>query len=98
VINNILERVKPQIPICVRRDYTVQLDAAIHPVAVLKAPVTANIPLLRKVARPILQESLPCLLKIKKEDAYLVFFVRVCDFDIFILFESLLMAIRFLFF
>jgi len=51
-----------------------ELNATIHPLLILEAPIAANIPLLREILTPIFEKGLPLL----------VLFMRINDLRFFI--------------
>lgn len=64
VVDCVLEEVHPPLPIRVRLQHAIKLHAPIHLVSVLEAPVTAYVPLLRKIAWPVLKICAPRLKKL----------------------------------
>jgi hypothetical protein len=58
VIQNLHKGMKSSLSVCICIQDTFELYASIHPLLVFKAPMTADVPLLRKVLRPVLQKGL----------------------------------------
>ena len=61
MIYDILKEVETLTSVLICLYYTFELNTSIHSIFILKAPMTAHVPLLRKIAWPVFQECSSCL-------------------------------------